>query len=154
VGALCGALSGTGRRSRPSVWLVLGAAIACASFGTLVGLAPTYWLVVTLLVPTGFFMVFFAQAANQRVQLGVDAAFRGRVMALWVLVFLGTNPVGAPLIGWVAETYGAGASIWIGGLISLTTALIALTWQLRRAGARLRFRVLPMPRFYVTSTDC
>ncbi|MGC4877671.1 MFS transporter [Micromonospora sp. DT43] len=154
VGALCGALSGTGRRSRPSVWLVLGAAIACASFGTLVGFASTYWLVVVLLVPTGFFMVFFAQAANQRVQLGVDAAFRGRVMALWVLVFLGTNPVGAPLIGWVAEHFGAGASIWMGGLISLATALIALTWQLRRAGARLRFRVLPMPRFYVTSTDC
>ncbi|MET8350660.1 MULTISPECIES: MFS transporter [unclassified Micromonospora] len=154
VGALGGALSGTGRRSRPSVWLVLGAAIACASFGTLVGFASTYWLVVTLLVPTGFFMVFFAQAANQRVQLGVDAAFRGRVMALWVLVFLGTNPVGAPLIGWIAEHFGAGASIWMGGLISLATALIALTWQLRRAGARLRFRVLPMPRFYVTSTDC
>ncbi|PZF89635.1 MFS transporter [Micromonospora deserti] len=154
VGALIGALAGTGRRSRPSVWLVLGAAVACAAFGTLVGLAPAYWMVVALLLPTGFFMVFFAQAANQRIQLGTDAAFRGRVMALWVLVFLGTNPVGAPLIGWVAETYGAGASIWIGGLISLTTALLALTWQLRRSGARLRFRVLPMPRFYVTPTDC
>ncbi|MBQ1022100.1 MFS transporter [Micromonospora sp. D93] len=154
VGALGGALSGTGRRSRPSVWLVLGAAIACASFGTLVGLSSAYWLVVALLVPTGFSMVFFAQAANQRIQMGVDAAFRGRVMALWVLVFLGTNPVGAPLIGWVAEHYGAGASIWMGGLISLAAALIALTWQLRHSGARLRFRVLPMPRFYVTSTDC
>ncbi|WP_433315354.1 MFS transporter [Micromonospora sp. CA-269861] len=154
VGALGGALSGTGRRSRPSVWLVLGAAIACASFGTMVGLSSAYWLVVVLLVPTGFSMVFFAQAANQRIQMGVDAAFRGRVMALWVLVFLGTNPVGAPLIGWVAEHYGAGASIWMGGLISLAAAVVALTWQLRHSGARLRFRVLPMPRFYVTSTDC
>ncbi|MER5458865.1 MFS transporter [Micromonospora sp. NPDC002389] len=150
VGALVGALAGTGRRSRPSVWLVLGAAIACAAFGTLVGLAPTYWMVVVLLLPTGFFMVYFAQAANQRVQLGTDAAFRGRVMALWVLVFLGTNPVGAPLIGWIAETFGAGVSIWAGGLISLATALLALAWQLRRDGARLRFRILPMPRFYVT----
>jgi MFS family permease len=149
LGALGGALAGSGRRSRPSVYLVLGAALGCASFGTLVGLAPTYWLVVTLLIPTGFFMVFFAQAANQRVQLGVDAAFRGRVMALWVLVFLGTNPVGAPVIGWVAETYGAGASIWIGGLISLATAGLALIWQLHRTGARLRLRMLPSPRFYV-----
>jgi len=151
AGALVGALAGTGRRSRPSVWLVLGAAIGCAVFGTLVGLAPAYWLVVALLLPAGFFMIYFAQAANQRVQLGVDASFRGRVMALWVLVFLGTNPVGAPLIGWVAEHYGAGASIWAGGLISLTAALLALTWQLRRSGARLRMRVLPMPRFYVVS---
>ncbi|MEU4680265.1 MFS transporter [Micromonospora sp. NPDC023737] len=153
LGALGGALAGTGRRSRPSVWLVLGAAIACAIFGTLVGLSQVYWLVAVLLVPTGFFMVFFAQAANQRVQLGVDAAFRGRVMALWVLVFLGTNPVGAPVIGWVAETFGAGAAIWIGALISLATALLALAWQLRRSGARLRFQVLPMPRFYVTQTE-
>ncbi|MER7443635.1 MFS transporter [Micromonospora avicenniae] len=153
LGALGGALAGTGRRSRPSIWLVLGAAIACASFGTLVGLSQVYWLVAVLLVPTGFFMVFFAQAANQRVQLGVDAAFRGRVMALWVLVFLGTNPVGAPVIGWVAETFGAGAAIWIGALISLATALLALAWQLRRSGARLRFQVLPMPRFYVTQTE-
>ena len=72
-------------------------------------------------------------------------------MALWVLVFLGTNPVGAPLIGWVAETYGAGASIWIGGLISLATAGIALAWQLRHSGRRLRLRLLPLPRFYVVS---
>ncbi|MDG4795791.1 MFS transporter [Micromonospora sp. WMMD1082] len=150
AGALVGALAGTGRRSRPSVWLVLGAAIALAVFGTLVGLAPEYWMVLVLLPPTGFFMVYFAQASNQRVQLGTDAAFRGRVMALWVLVFLGTNPVGAPIIGWIAETFGAGASIWAGGLLSLTTALLALGWQLRRDGARLRFRVLPLPRFYVT----
>ncbi|HEY0699288.1 MAG TPA: MFS transporter, partial [Micromonospora sp.] len=149
VGSLFGALAGSGRRSRPSVSLVLGSAVAAAVSGTLVGLAPTYWLVVALLPPTGFFMVYFAQASNQRVQLGVDAAFRGRVMALWVLVFLGTNPVGAPVIGWVAERYGAGASIWLGGLISVAAALTALTWQLRTSGARLRLRVLPLPRFYV-----
>lgn len=152
VGSLGGALAGSGRRARPSVWVVLGAAIGAAGFGTLVGLAPTYWLVAALLVPSGFFMVFFAQAANQRVQLGVDAAFRGRVMALWVLVFLGTNPIGAPIVGWVAETFGAGASIWSGGLISLATAGTALIWQLRRTGTRLRLRVLPSPRLYVVPT--
>jgi MFS family permease len=149
LGALAGALAGSARRSRPSAWLVLGAAVACAGFGTLVGLAPTYWSVMALLLPAGFFMVFFAQASNQRVQLGTDTAFRGRVMALWVLVFLGTNPVGAPLIGWVAETYGAQASIWLGGLISLLTAGSALAWQLHRTNARLRLRMLPRPRFYV-----
>lgn len=152
AGSLAGALAGSGRRARPSVYVVLGAAVAAAGFGTLVGLAPTFWLVTVLLVPSGFFMVYFAQASNQRVQLGVDAAFRGRVMALWVLVFLGTNPIGAPVIGWVAETYGAGVSIWSGGLISLTTAVVALVWQLRRTGARLRLRMLPLPRFYVVPT--
>ncbi|GAA4693546.1 MFS transporter [Phytohabitans rumicis] len=140
VGALAGALASSGRRERPSVYVVIGAALAFSVLGTLVGFAPAYWLVVVLLVPTGFFMVYFAQASNQRVQLGVDAAFRGRVMALWVLVFLGTNPVGAPLIGWVAERFGAGASIWLGGLISITAATAALAWQLRHTGSRLRLR--------------
>ncbi|HEX5597515.1 MAG TPA: MFS transporter [Micromonosporaceae bacterium] len=149
VGSLGGALAGTGRRSRPSVYLVLGAALAAGFSATLVGLAPTYWLVVLLLPLAGFCMVFFAQAANQRVQLGVDAAYRGRVMALWVLVFLGTNPVGAPVVGWVAETYGAGAAIWIGGVITVAVAGLALAWQLRRTGTRLRLRVLPLPRFHV-----
>ncbi|MFB9237103.1 MFS transporter [Plantactinospora siamensis] len=149
VGALGGAFAGSGRRARPSIWVVLAAALATSAFGTLVGLAPSYWLVVLLLLPTGFSMVFFAQAANQRVQLGVDAAFRGRVMALWVLVFLGTNPVGAPVIGWTAEHLGAGASIWIGGLLSMAAAIVALTWQLRHSGARIRLRMLPLPRFYV-----
>ncbi|ASW53328.1 MFS transporter [Plantactinospora sp. KBS50] len=149
VGALCGAFAGSGRRGRPSVWLVIAGALATSVFGTLVGLAPAYWLVVALLPPTGFCMVFFAQAANQRVQLGVDPAFRGRVMALWVLVFLGTNPVGAPLIGWTAEHVGAGASIWMGGLLSMTAAVTALVWQLRHSGATLRLRMLPLPRFSV-----
>mgnify|MGYP001217223362 CR=1 FL=1 len=149
VGALAGALGGTGRRSRPSAWLVIGAAVGMGVFGTLVGLAPTFWLVMLLLPVTGFFMVFFAQAGNQRVQLGVDAAYRGRVMSLWVLVFMGSNPVGAPIVGWIAERFGAGASIWIGGVISTAAALVALAWQLRRTGARLRLRVRPLPRIYV-----
>ncbi|HEY2949351.1 MAG TPA: MFS transporter [Micromonosporaceae bacterium] len=149
VGALAGALAGTGRRSRPSVYIVLAAAVGFGALETAVGLAPTYWLVVALLLPTGFFMIYFAQAANQRVQLGTDAAFRGRVMALYVLVFLGTTPLGAPLIGWSAERFGPGSSIWLGGLASLITALAALGWQLRRTGERLAVRADPLPRLYV-----
>lgn len=149
VGALCGALASSGRRERPSAYQVIGAALLFSALGILVGFATSYWLVVALLMPTGFFMVYFAQAANQRIQLGVDAAFRGRVMALWVLVFLGTNPVGAPVIGWVAERFGAGASIWLGGLISLVAAGAALAWQLRHTGGRLRLRLRPSPRLYV-----
>ena len=153
LGSLGGALSGSGRRGRPSVWLVLGTAMVCSVFGTLVGFAPTYWLVVLCLLPTGYFTVFFAQAANQRVQLGVDAAFRGRVMALWVLVFLGTNPIGAPIVGWVAQRFGAGTAIWLGGLISLAVATLALAWQLRHSGSRLRLRFAPVPRLYVVPND-
>lgn len=150
VGALSGALAGSVRKARPSAYTMLGAAISFSVFSVLVGLAPAYWMVIVLLVPTGFFMVYFAQAANQRVQLGTEAAFRGRVMALYVLVFLGTTPVSSPVIGWVAQHLGAGASIWIGALIALATALLGLLWQLRHAGHRLDFQVRPTPKLFVS----
>ncbi|MEN3305109.1 MAG: hypothetical protein V7603_1311 [Micromonosporaceae bacterium] len=149
LGALAGALAGAGRRSRPSVWLVLGAGVGFGLLETLVGLGPDYVVVALLLVPTGFFMMSLAQAANQRVQLGADPEVRGRVMALYIMVFLGTNPLGAPLIGWLSQTFGPRSSIWLGGLVSLLVAAGALVVRLRMAGGRVRMRVRPSPRFYV-----
>jgi hypothetical protein len=70
-------------------------------------------------------------------------------MALYVLVFMGTNPVGAPLVGWVAEVFGPRTSIWLGGAISLVVAGIALVARLRMAGGRIRLRMAPRPAFYV-----
>ncbi|WP_144123046.1 MFS transporter [Catellatospora sichuanensis] len=145
VGALAGALAGTARKSRPSVYLLLAAAVAFGLLAIAVGFAPYKWLVLLLLVPTGFSSVFLGQAANQRVQLGVEGAFRGRVMALYVLIFMGTAPIGSMAISWVAEHFGAAASIWLGGVVSLLAALGALVWQLRHAGDRLAFQALPMP---------
>jgi MFS family permease len=149
VGALGGALAGSGRRSRPSVYVVLGAAVGFGALETLVGLAPTFLVTAALLVPTGFFMIYFMQATNQRIQLGTDATYRGRVMALFILVFVGTTPVGAPAIGWLAEQFGPRLGIWGGGAVSLLASLIALTWQLRRTGARIGLRLRPLPKLYV-----
>jgi len=148
-GALGGALAGSGRRARPSVYVVLGAGVAFGLLETLVGLVPSYWLVILLLLPTGFFMIYFAQAANQRIQLGTDPSFRGRVMALFVLVFLGTTPIGGPITGWAAETFGAPASIWVGGVVCLVTALAGLLVKLRTSGDRLGVEVRPVPRITI-----
>jgi MFS family permease len=149
AGALAGALAGSGRRARPSVWVVLGAAILFGVLETLAGLMPGYLSTAAVLVGAGFSMIYLAQAANQRVQLGVDPELRGRVMALYVLVFLGTNPIGAPLVGWFAETFGPRASIWVGGVISLVVGGVALLVRLRMAGGRVRLRLAPLPRLYV-----
>jgi len=149
LGALGGALAGTGRRARPSVYVVIGAAFGFGALETLVGLSPTFLTTALVLVPTGFFMIYFAQATNQRVQLGTEAAYRGRVMAMFVLVFLGTTPIGGPVIGWLSEQYGPRLSIWVGGLASMVAALVALVWQLRRSGARIGVRLRPQPRLYV-----
>jgi MFS family permease len=149
VGSLAGALGGSWRRERPSAYLVLGSAVGFGAFSMLVGFSSPYWLVMVMLLPTGFFAILFAQAANQRVQLGCDPGVRGRVMALYVLVFLGTTPLGAIAVGWWAERFGAASAIWLGGLASLLTAAGGLVWQLRRHGDQLRLRVRPLPRLYV-----
>jgi MFS family permease len=150
LGALAGALASSLRRSRPSVYAVLVSAILFATFETVLGFAPFFWLAIVIAVPTGFFMIYFAQAANQRVQLGVDPQFRGRVMALHVLVFFGTTPVGSPLIGWIAEEYGARASIWLGGLASLACTLLVALVQLRRSRATVLVHLRPRPHLHVT----
>jgi protein-S-isoprenylcysteine O-methyltransferase Ste14 len=99
-----------------------------------------------LLVPTGFFSIFLAQAANHRVQMGVHAEYRGRVMALYVLVFLGTTPIGASLAGWWGERFGVPSSIWTAGVVCFVAGVVALIWQLRMSGERLSLRVRPRPR--------
>ncbi len=137
AGALGGALAGSARKGRPSSWLVLGACVVFSALEILVGFAPTFVTTAIILVPAGFSMVFFAQATNQRVQMGTSAAMRGRVMALYVLVFLGTTPIGAPLVGWCADAFGPRSAIWLGGSIALFTTLIITAYEVRRTGIRL-----------------
>ncbi|MEU0553615.1 MFS transporter [Dactylosporangium sp. NPDC006015] len=149
VGALGGALASSRRRARPSAYVVLAAAVLFGGFETLVGFAPTFVTAVLLLLPTGFFMIYFAQAANQRVQLGTDPEFRGRVMALYVLVFLGTTPLGALVIGWCSERYGPRSGIWVGGLVSVLATLVMGAMQLRRVGGKVRVHLRPSPHLHV-----
>jgi protein-S-isoprenylcysteine O-methyltransferase Ste14 len=68
--------------------------------------------------------------------MGLHSAYRGRVMALYVLVFLGTTPIGASLAGWWGEHFGVPSSIWVAGVVCLVAAVAALVWQLRTSGDR------------------
>jgi MFS family permease len=153
VGALMGAFAGSGRRDRPSVYVVLGAGVGFGALELMAGLSSSFALTAALLVPTGFFMVYFAQATNQRIQLGTDAPYRGRVMAMFTLVFFGTTPISAPMVGWIGQHLGARVAVWGGGLGSLVVALAALAYQLHRSGARIRVRMRPLPQFYVVLPD-
>jgi len=149
AGALAGAFASTGRRSRPSVYVVIGGALAFGLLETAVGFAPHYLTAAVLLLATGFAMIYFAQAANQRVQLGTSADFRGRVMALYVMVFLGSNPVCAPLVGWLSERYGARTGLWFGGAAALLAALSVLVVRSRLRRVRVVLRARPRPHLYL-----
>jgi len=147
VGALCGALASSVRRGRPSVYVLIGGGLLFGVMELVVSAAPTFVVAAILLVAAGFTMIYFAQAANQRVQLGTDEAYRGRVMALYILVFLGSNPLFAPLVGWLGEQYGARIAMLVGGVASVLASLLALLVRSRRRG--VTFRVHMRPRLHL-----
>ncbi len=123
LGALSGALLAARRADRPRLRLLVGTGVVFGVLVMVTGLMPTYWSFLALLVPTGIAMMTITTAANSTVQLGVAPEMRGRVMGLYMLVFLGTNPVGAPVVGWLAEHLGARMALVLGGLISASAAL-------------------------------
>jgi MFS family permease len=132
LGALGGALVAA-RRSRPTLRLLLATSFAFSIFEIVSGMVPSYLSFLFALVPTGVFMLTFTTAANSSTQLNTAADMRGRVMGLYMLVFLGGTPLGSPLAGWVAEAAGARVSVIAGGVISLL-ATVAVTALLARNG--------------------
>lgn len=134
AGSLAGALAATARRGRPSLDVVLGAGAALGVTEALSGLAPTYSLALVLLAATGLTSVYFAQASNHRIQLGTDAGYRGRVMAVYTVITQGSTPLGTLLTGWLADRAGARAGLYVGGAVTLLATVTALAVD--RRGAR------------------
>ena len=138
AGALAGALVSASRQ-RPTRRLLVGSA---GMFGALLlaaAFAPGLPLFVALLAPIGAASISFIATANSRLQLGSDPSMRGRVMALNGLVFLGSTPVGGPLVGWISETWGPRAGLALSGGVALLTAVAAVAFIKRDAiGMRLR----------------
>jgi MFS family permease len=124
VGALGGALLAA-RRARPGMRLLLTTALAFGVLEVAAGLMPTFWSFLILLVPTGLALLMFTTTANSTTQLGTTQAVRGRVMGLYMLVFLGGAPLGSPLVGWVAEQAGVRMSLIAGGLVSALATVVA-----------------------------
>jgi len=125
VGTLSGAVLAARRTrggARPRPGLVVAAAAVFGALETVAGLMPTYLTFGLMLVPTGAAALTFTTAANSTVQLSVVPTMRGRVMALYMLVFLGGTPVGGPLLGWLAAEFGGRAPIVAGGVASLVAA--------------------------------
>ncbi|MGI8694576.1 MAG: MFS transporter, partial [Geodermatophilaceae bacterium] len=122
VGSLTGALLSTRRRTRPRLRLLIGTALGFGVLEMIAGVMPTFASFAILLVPTGAAALTFIIAANSSVQLGTDATMRGRVMALYLLFFMGGTPIGALIVGWMAENYGARSGIVIGGLCCVIAA--------------------------------
>ena len=137
VGSLTGALLAA-RREHVRHRLVVGSAIAFGATVVLAGLMPTY-LTFALLTPvTGLTALTFITSANTYMQLNTDAGVRGRVMALYFMVFMGGTPVGAPIIGWIGQEYGARWTLLGGGMLTILGVVLSAALFLRAERGRRR----------------
>jgi len=124
VGSVAGALV-TGARGRTGPRLIAAAALAFGATALLAAAMPTLAFEVLALVGLGAAAVTFAAAVNSTLQLAVEPEMRGRVMALYSVVFIGTTPIGGPLAGWLAESYDPRVALLLASVAGLTAAWVA-----------------------------
>jgi MFS family permease len=146
AGGFVGGLAAASR-ARPSRAMLIGSAAGFSVVAILVSLAPNALLAMVGLVPMGVLSMTFIATANSTLQLTTRSEMRGRVMALYALVFLGSTPIGGPIIGWISQEWGARAGLLVGGVLSLLAAGAA-AWSVRRQRLRTDPEVVALPPPY------
>jgi MFS family permease len=130
VGAIIGGLV-IAHRSRPTPKLLAGLALGFGVSMAFAALAPTILLAEVAMVPTGAFSIAFMSSANATLQLNSSEDMRGRVMSLYATAFLGTTPIGAPLIGLIIAGANPRIGLLVGAGVTLLTGVV-LVAQLRQ----------------------
>lgn len=125
VGSLAGALLAA-RRPRVRLRLLVVAAVGFGVAEIVAGTLPTY-LAFALICPLiGLATITLLNSANATLQVEADPELRGRVMAIYMTIVMGGTPIGAPVIGWIGETYGARWTLIVGGTLVLVGVVLAL----------------------------
>jgi MFS family permease len=125
AGTVAGALLGANRYKPRFGSLLVGASV----FGlgcTLAAIAPSYWFFAAALVVIGVAALILTNTTNSLMQLSTEPAMRGRVMALRVGIALGGAPIGAPIIGWVADNFGPRWALGVGAASGFAAAVVAV----------------------------
>ncbi|MGC1549398.1 MAG: MFS transporter [Rhodanobacter sp.] len=137
IGSVTGALLSAGR-AKPQVTLLwMSAAVFGLGF-TLAALMPNYWLFGLSLVILGVSAQTFTTTANSTMQLSTDPVMRGRVMAIFLAIALGGTPLGAPIVGWVADTFGPRWALGIGAASGLGAAAVGIHYLMKYRQLRVR----------------
>lgn len=133
AGAIAGALV-TAARARPSRRLLVSSTIAFGALIVAVAAAPSPAVEIIALVAMGMASIAFTSTANSSLQLASEPSMRGRVMALYSVVFLGSTPIGSPLMGWIAAQAGPRVALTVGGVATAAAGLaaVAVAWRARR----------------------
>ncbi|WP_149548659.1 MFS transporter [Streptomyces marokkonensis] len=136
VGSVSGALLAA-RRGTARLRLLIVAALAFGALEILAAASPQLWMFALIMVPLGLFSMTVNVTTNTSLQMATDPAVRGRVMALYMMVFLGGSPVGAPIVGWITDTYGARVGFAAGGAVAVVAATVIGLILARVGGLRL-----------------
>jgi predicted MFS family arabinose efflux permease len=136
AGSVIGALA-AGARGHVTPRILVVAAIGFGVLELAAAVAPSLPLQIAALVPLGAVSVTFSAGVNSTMQLAAAPSLRGRVMALYSVVFLGSTPFGAPLVGWLAQVSSPRAGLAVGGTAALAAAALAAAAYARADGVRL-----------------
>lgn len=151
IGSLTAALRTAGRKE-PRLWIMLAALGGFVIASAAAALAPTYAVFGLLLVPVGFAALTAMTVANTLVQTRVDPVMRGRVMALYMAIFMGGTPLGAPLVGWIGEVLGARWTILIGSIAVGLSLLVIARLLLREENVSVTWNADSRPHLDVHAT--
>ncbi|NYI65909.1 MFS transporter [Spelaeicoccus albus] len=151
IGSVIGALWAA-RRERPRLRLVFGAA---AGFGVACAIAafmPNYWTFAASLVLIGMSAITLTTSANATVQMTTEPAMRGRVMALYMAIFMGGTPIGAPIVGWVANAFGPRWALGVGAAAGIVAAVVGVVFVFKHQHIHIRYRTGVRPRLALQRT--
>jgi MFS family permease len=137
IGSLAGALLAAGR-TNPRITLIVASALCFGLGCTLAALMPTYWLFGLALVGVGISVQTFTNTANSVLQLSTESYMRGRIIAIFIAIALGTTPVGAPIVGWIADHFGARWALGIGAASGFAAAIIGIYYVMRCQSTSIR----------------
>jgi MFS family permease len=145
VGSLTGALLAA-RRERVRQRLVIGAGLVFGVLVALSGLMPSYLTFAIMAPLLGISALTLITSANAYMQLHTAPGVRGRVMALYMMIFMGGTPFGAPIIGWIGEAFGARWTLVIGGLLTIGgIALASLVFARAKGVTIAQLQAQPTP---------
>lgn len=138
IGSVAGALLAA-MRARPGIAVLVGAGTIFGVGLTLAAIMPTYALFAVPLVAVGVATQTFTTTANGVVQLATDPSMRGRVLAILLAIALGGTPIGAPIVGWVADVFGPRWGLGVGAAAGFAAALVGVHYLAKHRHLRVVF---------------